>query len=63
MLFAHSKSLGSVWVGAFDEKEVSKILSLPKNLSPIAMIPVGYPAEKPEAPPRVSKNDAITIIK
>jgi len=63
MLLAYSKGLGSVWVGAFDEEKVIEILNLPKNLLPIAMIPVGYPAEKPEIPPRLPKDKAITIIK
>jgi len=63
MLVAHEEELGSVWVGAFDEKEVSKILNLPENLRPIAIIPIGYPAEKPKAPPRVSKEEAIEFIK
>jgi nitroreductase len=63
MLSAQEFGLGTVWVGAFNEKEVSKILNLPENLRPIAIIPVGYPAEKPMAPPRVSKEEAIKIIK
>src|SRR4030042_5471283 len=63
MLLAYSEGLGSVWVGAFDEKEVSRILSLPEKLRPIALIPVGYPAEKPETPLRKSKKEAITTIK
>lgn len=62
MLLAYSEGLGSCWVGAFNEKEVSKILNLPKNLRPIAIIPVGYPAEKPSAPPRVSPEEAIKFI-
>jgi nitroreductase len=63
MLLAAEKGLGTCWVGAFDEKEVSKILNLPENLRPIAIVPIGYPAEKPEAPPRVSKEETIKIIK
>lgn len=59
MLVAQAEALGTVWVGAFDEKEVAKILNLPENLKPIAIVPVGYPAEKPSAPPRVSKKEAI----
>jgi nitroreductase len=62
MLLAYSEGLGSVWVGAFDEKEVSKILSLPENLRPIAIIPVGYPAEKPEVPSRLKKKEVIKFI-
>jgi nitroreductase len=62
MLLAAEKGLGTCWVGAFDEKEVSKILNLPENLRPIAIVPVGYPAEKPEAPPRVSKAEAVKFL-
>jgi len=63
MLLAHEEGLGTCWVGAFDEKEVSKILNLPENLHPIAIIPVGYPAEKPSPPPRFSKQEAIEFLK
>jgi len=63
MLLAAEKGLGTCWVGAFDEKEVSKILNLPGNLRPIAIIPVGYPAEKPSPPPRVSKEKAVETRK
>jgi nitroreductase len=59
MLVAYEEGLGSVWIGAFDEKEVSEILNLPENLKPIVICPLGYPAEKPSAPPRVSKKEAI----
>ncbi len=63
MLLVHKEGLGTCWVGAFDENAVIKILNLPKNLRPIAIIPVGYPAEKPSAPPRVSKTEATEFIK
>lgn len=63
MLVATKEGLGTVWVGAFDEKEVAKILDLPQNLRPIVIVPVGYPAEKPLAPARVSKSQAIKEVK
>lgn len=44
-LSATSQGLGSVWVGAFDPKEVKSILGI-TNLLPIAILPIGYPAEK-----------------
>ncbi|UCF86790.1 MAG: nitroreductase family protein [Nitrospiraceae bacterium] len=59
MLVVHEAGLGSVWVGAFHEEEVSHILHLPHNLRPVAIVPVGYPASIPIAPPRVSKDHAI----
>jgi len=59
MLVAHELGLGSVWIGAFDETEVSKILNLPGNLRPVAIVPVGFPSSIPSAPPRVSAEHAI----
>lgn len=61
MLVAHELGLGTVWVGAFDEWQVFEILNLPKNLRPVAIIPVGYPAKIPSAPRRVSKNEAVEM--
>lgn len=62
MLVAHEEGLGSVWVGAFHEQEVSRILNLPDNLEPVAIIPVGYPAAIPSAPARISKEYATETI-
>jgi nitroreductase len=45
-LYLHSKGLGSVWVGAFDEGKASEALGIPSNIRPVAMLPVGHPAEK-----------------
>jgi len=59
MLVAHDLGLGSVWVGAFREDEVRAVLSLPDNLRPIAIVPVGYPQKIPPAPRRVSKKEAV----
>jgi len=63
MLVAEENNLGTCWVGAFDEKEVARILDLPNNLRPIVIVPVGYPAKKPSPPPRISKSQAIEEIK
>jgi nitroreductase len=61
MLAAYELGLGTVWVGAFREKEVAAALSLPGNLRPVAIVPVGRPARIPKPPPRVSKGDAIIL--
>ena len=53
LLAAHSLGLGTCWVGAFDEREVSSLLNLPEHVRPIALVPVGYPDEAPMAPPRL----------
>lgn len=62
MLVACENGLGTVWVGAFKEEEVSKILNLPDYLRPVVILPVGYPAYIPSAPPRVSANEAVEIV-
>ncbi len=46
ILYLQSKGLGTVWVGAFDEKRVSEALELPAHARPVALVPVGYPKEK-----------------
>lgn len=63
MLLAYDFGLGTCPVGAFDENEVSEILNIPENLHPILIVPVGYPAEKPSAPPRVSKTETVKFVK
>lgn len=59
MLVAHSLGLGTAWVGAFDERQVSGILALPGNLRPVAIVPVGYPDETPSRPFRVPREKAV----
>ena len=51
-LAATDIGLATTWVGAFDEKSVAKILDLPDHLRPIAILPIGYPAESPAPTPR-----------
>jgi len=52
LLAAWSFGIGSCWVGAFDEKALSGFLKLPEHIRPVAMIPLGYPDEKPIKPKR-----------
>lgn len=47
LLTAHSLGLGSCWVGAFDEESARKALNTPKEVRPVAIIPIGYPDETP----------------
>lgn len=61
LLVAHENGLGTVWVGAFMEDDVFDILNLPKNLRPVAIIPVGYPARIPSPPPSVSREEAVSF--
>jgi nitroreductase len=47
LLAAYSLGLGACWVGAFKEEEAREILKTPREIRPVAMIPVGYPDESP----------------
>lgn len=53
LLAAHSKGLGTCWVGAFDDNAVGEILGLPYGTRPVAIIPVGYSEAEPKAPQRL----------
>jgi nitroreductase len=56
LLAAHSLGIGSVWTACYpmpDRVEnLSKLFGLPKDVIPLALIPIGYPAEKPNQPAR-----------
>jgi nitroreductase len=51
-LAATQEKLGSCWVGAFVDNEVSEALGAPAHLRHVALMPLGYAAEMPERPPR-----------
>ncbi len=46
-LAAYALGLGTCWVGAFREEEAREALKVPEGIRPVAIIPVGYPAETP----------------
>ena len=48
LLAACALGLGTCWVGAFNEDKVKSVLRIPEGVRPVAIIPVGYPAEKPQ---------------
>lgn len=62
MLAAHALGLGTVWLQTMRNVEaIQKILELPENYVPIAIIALGYPAEKPQ--PRARKQlEEITYL-
>jgi nitroreductase len=48
LLSAINEGIDACFVGAFEDNKVSEILELPKDVRPIGIICIGYPAEKPE---------------
>ena len=57
VLAAWNQGIGSCWVGAFNEVELKKILNVPINVRPMAIITFGYPARPPKKHPRKPAGD------
>ena len=53
LLAATAAGLGACWVGAFSEKDVARAAGLPDGWWPLAVVPVGYPAELPASRSRM----------
>lgn len=53
-LAATELGLGTVWVGAFDDQAVKRALNANEDWRPVALLPIGYPAESPAPTPRRS---------
>lgn len=51
-LAATALNLGSCWVGAFNEEGVASALGISPPQRPVAILPIGYPAEQPPRSPR-----------
>jgi len=47
LLAVTAAGLGACWVGAFDEQTAQRALELDPEWRPIAMVPIGVPAEAP----------------
>jgi nitroreductase len=58
-LAATALGLGSCWIGAFDDEAVAKVINAPKGMRPVAILPIGYPAEEPWATPRRKLEDLV----
>jgi nitroreductase len=52
--------LAGVWIGAFDEAEVARVLGLGAGIRPVAMLPLGFGGESPEPLPRKGASDLVT---
>lgn len=54
--------LGTCWVGWFNEPAVRKLLGLSKGEKPIALIPIGYPADGEGTPTPRKKREEIAAF-
>lgn len=61
LLTAHDLGLGACWIGAFDESSVTRVLRLPEHLRPVALIPIGWSAEKGQE--RKKRTDDVHFVR
>ncbi|MFH0847018.1 MAG: nitroreductase family protein [Chloroflexota bacterium] len=59
MLAAKSLGLGTCCLGGFDAAKAGQILGIPEGYAVVALTPLGYPDEKPEARPRKELNELV----
>jgi nitroreductase len=57
LLAVAEEGLGACFVGAFDDAEVARLLGLPAHVRPLAVIPIGHPAERPSPLPLRGSRD------
>lgn len=58
-LAAHALGYGTCWIGAFDEGAAAKAIKAPSDVRPLAIIPIGRPAEKPRPTPRLPLSEIV----
>lgn len=51
--------LATCWIGAFDETELARRLKLRAGLRPVALFPIGWPAEQPPRTPRRPRDEVV----
>jgi len=51
-LAAHTLNLGTVIVGLFDQDKAKDILKVPEGYEVVALVPLGYPTQEVNVPPR-----------
>lgn len=66
MLEASDLGIGSVWVMYFDPEAVRTEFGLPENIEPVALLPMGYPADDSKPSPNHTSfrpfGDIVSII-
>lgn len=58
-LAATALGLATCWIGAFEEQRVASYLGLRAGLRPVAILPIGWPAETPPRLPRRELGDLV----
>jgi nitroreductase len=58
-LAAYALGYATCWIGAFDEGKAAEVVDAPNGVRPVAIIPIGKPAEKPRAPQRIPLSEIV----
>jgi nitroreductase len=62
MFAAQELGLGSVWVMHFDPAKAVALFGLPETVVPVAMLPLGYPAEDAAPSERAGQRVAVAAL-
>ncbi len=62
MLAATALGLATVWVGAFHDDAVRRAIRGSEDVIPVAILPIGYPAEQPQLAARRKLEDLVHEI-
>lgn len=60
LLAAYAEGLGTCVIASFHRGAVGRLLDLPKGVEPMLLVSMGWPAERPPAPPR-RKDDIVSF--
>lgn len=61
MLAAADLGLATVWVGAFNDEMVARAVGVHPPVRPVAILPIGYPAESPGRTARRSLDELVRL--
>lgn len=62
LLTAVDRGLASCWIGAFDDRAVAEAIGAVAPITPVAVLPVGHPAESGGRPARRPLNEITTWL-
>jgi nitroreductase len=61
-LAAAARGMGTCWVCWFDASGTARSLGLPRDVEPVALIPIGYPAESSSPDRHASERKSLSAI-
>lgn len=62
VLAATNFDLGTCCVVGFDPQKLKEVLPIPKEITPLLLIPMGYPAQDPSPPYRLPLKDLVRLV-